>query len=124
MVYFGDRLVGGGAPCFVTFEVGPTHNGLESAKRLVRHAADAGADAIKFQMSNPDRLIADRHVPFTYSVLVDRDTSATEEIEEPLYEILKRRTFNRDEWRALKEHSDSLGLAFLRQRDFPKRLKF
>ena len=124
MVYFGDRLVGGGAPCFVTFEVGPTHNGLESAKRLVRHAADSGADAIKFQMLNPDRLIADHHVPFTYSVLVDRDTGATEEIEEPLYELLKRRALNREEWRDLKEYSDSLGLAFFATAGFPEEIEF
>ena len=124
MVYFSDRLVGGGAPCFVTFEVGPTHNGLESAKRLIRHAAGAGADAIKFQMLNPDRLIADRHMPFTYSVLVDRDTGATEEIEEPLYELLKRRAFNRDEWRVLKEYSDSLGLAFFATAGFPEEIEF
>ena len=53
MVQFGDREVGNGARCFVTFEVGPTHTGLDSAKRLIRHAADAKADAVKFQMLDP-----------------------------------------------------------------------
>ena len=65
-----------------------------------------------------------RLLEFAYSVLVDRDTGATEEIEEPLYEILKRRAFNRDEWRALKEHSDSLGLAFFATAGFPEEIEF
>ena len=65
-----------------------------------------------------------RLLEFDYSVLVDRDTGATEEIEEPLYEILKRRAFNRDEWRALKEHSDSLGLAFFATAGFPEEIEF
>ena len=79
-VTFGKRQVGGGAPCFITFEAGPTHNGLESAKRLVTLAAKAGADAVKFQILDPDRLVADRTLPFRYEVLVDRATGATETV--------------------------------------------
>ena len=37
-VVIGDRIVGPGHPCFITFEIGPTHNGIESAKRLVSHS--------------------------------------------------------------------------------------
>ena len=124
MVRIGDREVGGGAPCFVTFEVGPTHNGLESAKRLIRIAADAEADAIKFQMLDPDRLMADPHAPFTYSILVDRETGATEEVQEPLYDLLKRRALGNDGWRSLKKYSDSLGLAFFATAGFPEEVEF
>ena len=70
-VTFGKRQVGGGAPCFITFEAGPTHDGLDSAKQLVTLAAEAGGDAVKFQIFDPDRLVADRKMPFTYEVLVD-----------------------------------------------------
>ena len=112
MVQFGSRDVGGGAPCFITYEAGPTHNGLESAKELVSLAAAAGADAVKFQILDPDRLVADRKMPFSYSVLIDRDTGQTEEVSEPLYDILCRRCLEHDEWRALKAHSDQQGLAF------------
>ena len=112
MVRFGSREVGDGAPCFITFEAGATHDGIESAKRLVSLAAEAGADAVKFQIAQPDRLIADRGLMFSYEVLVDRQTGATETVTEPLYEIICRRALTQDEWRAVKQYSDSLNLAF------------
>jgi sialic acid synthase SpsE len=74
MVSFGKRKVGNGAPCFITFEAGPTHRGLDSAKLLVNHASAAGADAIKFQILDPDRLVADRKQLFSYEVLIDPES--------------------------------------------------
>src|SRR3984957_14713038 len=105
-VRFGDRVVGDDMPVFIVFEAGPTHDGIESAKALVTHAARAGAHAVKFQLVDPDRLVADRKQPFSYDVLVDRKRGATETIEEPLYDILMRRTLTKDQWRELKAHSD------------------
>jgi sialic acid synthase SpsE len=104
--------VGDGEPCFITYEAGPTHDGFDSAKRLITFAADAGANAVKFQIFDPDRLVADKTMPFSYEVLVDRETGELEAVEEPLYDILCRRCLSQDEWRALKRYSDSLGLAF------------
>lgn len=112
MVKIGTREIGDGLPCFITFEAGPTHDGLDSAKHLVKLAAEAGADAVKFQIIDPDRLVADRKMPFSYDVLVDRATGKTETVSEPLYDILCRRALDHASWRALKAYSDSLGLAF------------
>jgi len=106
------RPIGDGHPCFVTFEAGPTHDGLETACKLAEIAAEAGADAVKFQMVDPDRLVADKTQPFTYQVLADRETGRLETVSEPLYDLLKRRALTRDEWIALKRHCDSLNLAF------------
>ena len=111
-IKISNREIGDGNPCFITFEAGPTHDGLESAKHLVKLAAEAGADAIKFQISDPDRLVADKKMPFSYEVLVDRKTGKTETVTEPLYDILCRRALTPDEWRELKQYSDSLGLVF------------
>jgi N,N'-diacetyllegionaminate synthase len=111
-VHFGERVVGDGQPCFITYEAGPTHDSLASAKRLVKLAADAGADAVKFQIFDPERLVADKKMTFSYEVLVDRATGKTEPVEESLYEILRRRCLAEPEWRELKAYSDSLGLAF------------
>ena len=45
MVSFGNSSLGDGHPCFITFEAGATHDGVESAMTLIRLAAEAGADA-------------------------------------------------------------------------------
>ena len=111
-VHFGKRAVGDGQPCFITYEAGPTHDSLASAKRLVKLAADAGADAVKFQIFDPDRLVADKKLTFSYEVLVDRKTGKTEKVEESLYEILRRRCLAEAEWRELKAFCDELGVAF------------
>lgn len=111
-VSFGIRKVGDGEPCFITYEAGPTHDSLDSAKRLVKLAAEAGADAVKFQIFDPDRLCADKKLTFSYEVLVNRATGQTETVEESLYELLCRRCLQEHEWRELKRYSDSLNLAF------------
>ena len=49
-VNFGGRLIGDGHPAFVIAEAGVNHNGdLDLGRALIREAASAGADAIKFQ---------------------------------------------------------------------------
>jgi N-acetylneuraminate synthase len=46
----GDRLVGPGNPTFIIAEAGSNHNGnIETAKKLIDVAVNAGADAVKFQ---------------------------------------------------------------------------
>ncbi len=121
---FNDRPVGDGHPCFITFEAGPTHDGVDSAKRLVSLAAEAGADAIKFQILDPDRLVADQRMLFSYKVLIDRDTGKTEEIQEPLYDILCRRVLTHVEWRQIKAHADECGLAFFGTVTFEDEIAF
>ena len=112
MFKLGKKEIGANSPCFITFEAGPTHTGFDSAVRLIKMAAETGADAVKFQITDPDRLVADRKLPFSYEILVDRETGRTEKIEEPLYDILCRRVLSFVEYEKLKAISDSLGLAF------------
>lgn len=112
MVRFGKQKLGNGQPCFITFEAGATHNGEAAAKDLISHAAEAGANAVKFQIFDPDRLVQDKAQLFSYDILVDRKTGETRTITEPLYDILCRRYLTKEEWKRVKVFSDSLGLAF------------
>jgi N,N'-diacetyllegionaminate synthase len=111
-VRIGAREIGDAAPVFIVFEAGPTHNGVESAKTLAMHAARSGAHAIKFQIVDPDRLVADRKQPFSYEVLIDRASGKTETVSEPLYDILMRRVLTKDQWREVKASCDQQRLAF------------
>ncbi len=54
-VSIGSRVIGGGRPAYVIAEIGLNHNGdVDIAKRLIDVAADAGADAVKFQKRTPE----------------------------------------------------------------------
>jgi sialic acid synthase SpsE len=124
MIKLANKPLGDGHPCFITFEAGPTHNGLESAKQLCSLAQKAGADAVKFQILDPDRLVSDRSQLFTYDVLLDRPSGRTETVAEPIYDILSRRALKRDEWRALKSHADALGILFFATAGFEDEISF
>jgi sialic acid synthase SpsE len=123
MIQINGKSVGDDSPCFITFEAGPTHDGLDSALSLVRIAAESGADAIKFQMLDSDRLVADKQQPFSYEVLLDRESGRTETVSEPLYEILKRRELSDDQWRVVKTEAERYGLAFFSTALFPEDIK-
>ena len=59
-----DKFIGKDHPAFIVAEAGCNHEGsLELAKRLVDGAADAGADAVKFQHYEPEKLVT-KTVPY------------------------------------------------------------
>ena len=53
----------------IVFEAGPTHDGLQTANALVDIAANAGADAIKFQIIDAKKIVPSKDTLFTYEVL-------------------------------------------------------
>ena len=63
----GDRLVGPGHPTYVIAEAGANHNrDLGMARELIDVAAEAGADAVKFQTYSGDRIYSRKAPRFTY----------------------------------------------------------
>ena len=55
MVDIAGITIGSGSPVYVIAEIGLNHNGdVELAKRLIDVAADAGAQAVKFQKRTPE----------------------------------------------------------------------
>ena len=99
---------------YIVFEAGATHEGLESAKKLAEVTKEAGADAVKFQFVDADRLMADKDVTFTYQYLEVVDGQEIyRETKEPLYEILKRRFLTRKDMKELKRFCDSIDIPLI-----------
>lgn len=100
-VKIGTREIGPGAPCFVIAEAGINHNGDAAlAAELVDAAAEAGADAIKFQTHFPE-----------HEMLRGGATAAY--VGESLFDLLTRTALSRDAHVALKERAAKKGIVFL-----------
>ena len=66
-VKLGTRWVGDGTPCFVMAEAGSNHNrDLGMGKELIDVAAEAGADAVKFQTYSAETLYSKKTPRFSY----------------------------------------------------------
>ena len=68
---FKDKLSLNSSYVFITFEIGPTHTGFESCINYCDKAHKSGADAIKIQMIDAERLISDKKQIFEYKILID-----------------------------------------------------
>ena len=56
----GERLIGGNAPVYFIADISANHDGsLKRAKRLIRLAGQAGADAAKFQHFRAEKIVSD-----------------------------------------------------------------
>ena len=66
-VRINNRQIGEEEHCFIIAEAGSNHNGsLEQAKKLVDVAAEAGADAVKFQIYQAENLYSKYTPGFSY----------------------------------------------------------
>ncbi len=111
-VFIENREIGPLHPVYIVFEAGPTHDGLQTAKKLVDVAVNAGANAIKFQLLDADKMVSGNDVMFSYNRLVSKETRAVEEVTEPLLDILKRRQMERDEWKELIDYCRKREITF------------
>jgi len=102
----GSRWVGGDEPLYVIAEAGVNHeNDFEMAKQMIKAAAEAGADAIKFQSYKADAL-ASRYSPAYWDRTKEPSGSQRE-----LFARYDR--FDPSDYRTLAQYADECNITFL-----------
>jgi sialic acid synthase SpsE len=105
LVRLGAREVGPDRPCYVVAEAGANHDrDLDTARRLIDVAAEAGADAVKFQTYSGRTLYSTKTPRFDYL----GDLGA-----KPPHELLEEIALPRDWQPLLAAHAEQAGIEFL-----------
>ena len=92
---------------FIIAEAGVNHNGdLALAKRLIEAAAEAGADAVKFQTFKAEAIVAASASKAPYQ----EKTTSTQESQ---YEMLKKLELNKEDFVELKSHCAKHRILFM-----------
>ena len=101
------RQVGPGHPCFIIAEAGVNHNGsLEMARQLVDVAAQAGADAVKFQTFKAEKVVS-RQAPKAAYQLQTTDTGESQ------LDMVKRLELPFDAFRELYDYCQAKDILFM-----------
>lgn len=103
-ITIGNKKIRTGLPCLIVAEVAQAHDGsLGTAHAYIDAAAEAGADAVKFQTHIADAESSPAE-PFRVNFSYQDATR---------YEYWKRIEFTPTQWSALAKHADERGLIFL-----------
>lgn len=104
-ITIGNKVLGVGRDIFISAEVGTTANGNpETAKKLIDAAVEAGMDAVKFQILDPDDKYSDKTLLYTYT------RYNGEEVTENIYEMLKQYVMTFEQWLEIKQYADKKGI--------------
>jgi N,N'-diacetyllegionaminate synthase len=105
-IKIADKLIAEGQPCFIIAEAGVNHNGdLKLAKKLVDIAAEAGADAVKFQTFKTESIVTVAAEKAAYQQ--DTTGGGTQ------YEMLKKLELGERDFRELANYTKNRGIIFL-----------
>jgi N-acetylneuraminate synthase len=106
-IKIANRVIGEGEPCFIIAEAGVNHNGdVNLAKKLVDAAADAGADAVKFQTFTAETIVTRNAEKAPYQ----KEVTGTGESQ---YAMLKKLELSAEAHRELKRYAEKKGIIFL-----------
>lgn len=101
-IEINGREIGGDAPVYIIAEAGSNHNGsMENARKLIDIAAEAGADAVKFQIFKAEKLYSKNTPGF--------ESLATNDI----YGLIKDIETPRDWISELAEYCNDKGITFM-----------
>jgi N-acetylneuraminate synthase/N,N'-diacetyllegionaminate synthase len=101
-----SKTINNTTPVYFIAEAGVNHNGdVELAKELIEIAAEAGANAVKFQMFTADRLATENAPRADYQRETTENSSQ--------FEMLKRYELGQAEHERLKRQCERRGITFL-----------
>ena len=104
-IRIGTHQIGDDHPCYVIAEAGANHNrDLDVARRLIDTAADAQADAVKFQTYSGSALYSSKTPRFEYLGELGA---------KPAHELLEEIALPRDWQPLLAAHARDRGIEFL-----------
>jgi sialic acid synthase SpsE len=111
VVAVGTRRIGAGERCYLIAEAGTTSGGdLDRAIALVHAAADAGMDAVKFQLIDPSQL-SDPTV--TYPMVVDGRV-----VQVNMKEMFEKLIFSERQWTQIAQAATDRGIQFFATVDY------
>lgn len=92
---------------WIIAEAGVNHNGsLDRAKEMIKVAAAAGVDAVKFQTFSAENLVTQTAIKASYQL---QNTG----VQESQFEMLKKLEFTFDEYLKLQNFCQKIGVTFL-----------
>lgn len=95
------RKIGEGQPVYIIVDIAANHNGdLNTAKKLIEKAAEAGVDAVKFQTYTADKLYSKKTPKFSKDPIKP-------------YDLIKKVEHPREWIPILSEYSRKLNIDFL-----------
>ena len=102
-----NQTIGLGHPCFIIAEAGVNHNGnLQMALQLVDAAANAGANAIKFQTFKTEYLVTPNAVKASYQL-------QTTDANESQFEMLKKLELSPEDHKTILAHCKTKDILFM-----------
>jgi pseudaminic acid synthase len=104
----GKQTIGKDSPCFVIAEAGSNHNrDYNLALKLIEAAADARADAVKFQVFSADKIAAN-----TTDIIASLNGDKFSKYGKTLYDLYKNLELPRKWLPKLKKHAEDCGIMF------------
>jgi len=107
-IKIGDKKIGPDCPTYFIADIAANHDGnLERAKRLIRLAKDAGADAAKFQNFRAEKIVSD--YGFTH---LGGQQSHQSKWKKSVFDVYVEATVPFDWTPVLKEECDKVGIHY------------
>ena len=99
-----SKKIGDNQPVFIVAELGINHNGkIGFAKKMIKEARKAGADAIKIQSFITEDFVGNKKLTYTYR-------SQGKAVTESQYQMFKRNELSRKEQKELFDYAKRIGI--------------